>query len=396
MTGEVNPSGFPLRVAIAYGAFFAAVGVVLPFFPVWLDSKGLSSEQIGLVLAVPLFARVLASQPLSAFADRLGERSTALRGYYWLSSIAFIGFWFTDTLTTILIVSVAHAFLSAPILPMIDSIAMSGVRRFEMDYGKVRLWGSIAFIIANLAGGLLLSGFDADAILIALIVLFLLGALSSQAVPRIGLARKRAASDSPDQSLFRRRRLMLVFVAAAMIQASHALVYGFGTLYWQTLGFSGLTIGLLWALGVLAEVGLMQITTRLVERFGSMNLLLIGGAGALVRWTLFPFATGLEFVVILQLLHGLSFGAIHMAMQHYTLENVSENQMASAQGLSTMLIGLGGAIMTLVSGGLYEAYGVFGFWVMAALAGVAILVTLVAARLQPQRAGVGGETRSSK
>jgi len=167
---------------------------------------------------------------------------------------------------------------------------------------------------------------------------------------------------------------MLVLLAAGIIQASHALVYSFGSIYWQSLEYSGLMIGILWGLAVAAEVVLFQFGNWLIKNIGTMALFAIGGIAAVLRWTVFPLDPGLTGFLVLQLLHGLTFGAVHIATMYFIMESVPEERIASAQGVGFVLAGLVMAISVFSSGFIYKNFAVNGFWIMAAMAVLALIL----------------------
>ena len=173
---------------------------------------------------------------------------------YLFVDVAGGGFW------PIFAVTALYAVFFNPLVPVLDSLTLSGVRRFGVDYGRIRLWGSLVFILANLGGGLVLAGSDVEAVLFVLVASVIAGAALSPLLPRIGRPRNATTqtglADATTWKLLADRRFLLVMLAGGILQASHALVYGFGSIYWQSLGYSGTAIGVLWAIGVIAETGI--------------------------------------------------------------------------------------------------------------------------------------------
>ncbi|MGB7287216.1 MAG: MFS transporter, partial [Salaquimonas sp.] len=279
---------------------------------------------------------------------------------------------------TILAVTLLYNLFFNPTLPLLDAITLSGVRRFDADYGKVRIWGSIVFILANMGGGVILLGYDREVILYALIAAMFLGAVSALALPRIG--RKTAYVKSLETEVYRKslmtnKRFLIVLGAAGLAQASHAFLYGFGSIYWQAIGMSGTMIGLFWAIGVVAEIILFQFSKPLLKRVSSTSLIALGCIGGIIRWALFPWVEGEILFLLLQILHGLSFGAAHIGLMHYIMESVPEDNIGAAQGVGYVLGGVVMGIAIFTSGPLYDSVGVYGFWAMAGLCllGLALL-----------------------
>jgi MFS transporter, PPP family, 3-phenylpropionic acid transporter len=171
-------------------------------------------------------------------------------------------------------------------------------------------------------------------------------------------------------------RLWLLIASAAALQASHQVYYGFGTLYWRSLGFSEKTIGFLWAEGVLAEILLFWQGRVLLARFGPAGLMILGGVAGILRWSLAGVVPWLPIIGGLQLLHALTFGASHLGAMHFLSRTVPPTAAASAQSLfAAMSSGIGGLVM-LGAGALYAAYGGGAYLFMAAFSAAGLLGAL--------------------
>jgi PPP family 3-phenylpropionic acid transporter len=178
-------------------------------------------------------------------------------------------------------------------------------------------------------------------------------------------------------------RLMTIMIGAALVQSSHAMLYVFASLHWRAIGFSGGEIGALWAVSVVGEIILFALAGPAIGRLGARGLLLIGGFGAVARWSLFPFVgDGGVAWTALQLTHAASFAAVHLGTIHVITHAVGNERGATAQGLMVTFSGLAMALATLASGPLYAHFGGAGFLGMAVMAaiGTAVLVGVVGLR----------------
>lgn len=386
---EPMPFWFGLRMALGYSAQFLYVGLYLPYFPLWLKARELTPFQISTVLSMSLVIRVLASGQVMVFADRTKDRATLLSILMVGSAMAVMlyipafGFW------KILSVTILYNLFFNPVLPLLDAITLAGVRRFNADYGRIRIWGSLVFIIGNLGGGILLAGFNENAILIALIFSMILGAVISFAVPRIG--RRRKFSKTPNEAITRKKLLsnpyfITVLLVSGIAHASHAYLYGFGSIYWESLNFSSFIIGLFWAIGVVSEIMLFQFSKALLVRLSSVKLIAIGCAGGVIRWALFPFIDEISGFLLLQILHGLSFGAVHIGTMHFIMEQVPEENIGAAQGTGYVLGGIVMGIAVFSSGPIYAVLEGKGFLIMAATCLVGLLI-LSAVNFTPKAQG---------
>jgi PPP family 3-phenylpropionic acid transporter len=172
----------------------------------------------------------------------------------------------------------------------------------------------------------------------------------------------------------------MLITAVGLVQATHGMLYGFGSIEWTRLGYSGFEIGFFWAFALAGEIMVFVWSRPLLARFGAHGLLIVGAVATIVRWSLFPFAPAAGFVgfALLQALHALTFGATYLGTQHLIARLVPERMTASAQGINAMAVGLLMAGTTSISGPIYAAWGINGFWAMVPLAalGLALLIAV--------------------
>ncbi len=398
------------RLAFLYAALFLVVGCYLPYLPVWLQWRELSADQIAVLLAAPLYVRVLFTPTISFAADRLGNRRLILILLAWGSLASFVLLWLSAGFWQMLLASVVLAVNWTTIMPLADTVAITGIRRAGVDYGRVRLWGSLSFIAASLGAGFVIQYWGAGAVLPMLLLATSLMVIGSYLIPRdLGGASPAAPVRRlriRDGFALAHAPLFLVFLlAASMIQASHALLYAFGSLHWRAQGFSAGTIGALWSIGVVAEVVLFAASGRVITRIGSARLLVLAGLATTLRWSLLAVDPPLWATALLQTLHALSFGAAHLAAIHFLTHAVPEDRSATAQGLyAAVVAGLVMGSVTIACGPLYGVLGGEAYAVMAGLAAVGTVAAMMlrrgwsgglVVRSQPQSAGGGGKTSPS-
>jgi PPP family 3-phenylpropionic acid transporter len=269
------------------------------------------------------------------------------------------------------------------LMPLGDSITLAAVRVHGIDYGRVRVWGSVSFIIAAMAGGGVLSHTEVGrsdggnvVLLLLLIACFILFA-TCVAVPAAVSEPQGPRRHAALGALARDRRFWQFVVIAAALQASHQVYYGFGTLYWRSLGFSDAVIGALWAEGVVAEIVLFWLGSRLLARLGPLGLMIAGGAAGVVRWGLMGLIPGLLPAIALQLLHALTFGATHLGVMNHLSRTVPPGASASAQALySGASSGIGSGLVMLGAGALYTAFGGRAYLFMTLLSAIGLLGAL--------------------
>ncbi|MXN43605.1 MFS transporter [Shinella kummerowiae] len=392
------PPFFAARIALVFCAPMMVNGIALPFFPIWLETLKMSDFQIGIVLAVPMFVRIFTAPIAGVVADRIGERSIVLIWSGLLSLLTAVALFATGSFWPVLLLYTLQGAVYSPYVPITEAIMLSGVRRWNFDYGRMRLWGSLAFILATMTGGWLAGLYGGDMVLPAMAAAFVLTVLGAMIAPRIGKPRRpspiSAIATMPTKSTLRQWDVQLMLIGVSLVNASHAMLFAFSAIYWQKMGFSGVDVGILWSAGVLAEVVFFLFAVQLRQRFNLWSMMIVGGGVAVARWILFPMEMSFAGYFVLQCLHAFTYALIHMSAQSRLVERVAEEQEAAAQGLYFFYTGMFTAIATFVSGYTFSWYGVQGFYLMSlvAAAGLVAIIAgrLVAPRAQPQRAASGG------
>ncbi len=248
-----------------------------------------------------------------------------------------------------------------------DAYAVRGLAERGGAYGPIRLWGSAAFVVTSLVAGVLLDTLPSAHLIWLIFATMVLAAAASCTLVPLTPRDRAAAPPLPASRLLRQPAFVAVVLGASLVQGSHAVYYGFATLAWQADALDGRLIGALWALGVVAEIGLFAVSARLPPTAPTL-LLLLGAAGALVRWTAMAFDPPPLALPALQCLHALSFAATHLAAIGFIARTVPAQLGATAQGYLSIALGLAMAGGMLLSGVLYARYGNLAYAAMAVAA----------------------------
>lgn len=374
-----------MRMSLLYAAFLAVIGIQQPFWPVWLAAKGLTSAEIGLMLALSIGIKMVSAPAVAHLADRSGERKWLMVISAAIAVAAFASFIATEGFWPILAISILYYAAWPPIVTLAESVTMKAARLGQFDYGRVRLWGSLSYIAAAAGAGQVLAmgagtadGGDAPTVSGTIYAMLLALQLAVFAVCCFAPDEREAASTGarlPLLAVLANRPFFWFLIASGLIQASHGVYYAFATLAWKAAGFSEAVIGLLWAEGVVAEIVLFAFGARLIRRLGPRRLLAIAGGVAAVRWIGTGLTDALPALALLQLLHAFSFGASHLAAMHSIVDEVPAELSATAQSLYSGLVwGLFLGLGLVAAGGLFEVLAVQAFLPMAvpALAGGAV------------------------
>jgi PPP family 3-phenylpropionic acid transporter len=386
----------PLPPAARLGAFYALLflgaGASLPYMPVWLKSEGLSGAQIGLVLALPLLARVVTGPALAVWADGFRERRTPLSILAGVGTAAYAGLALTEGFALHASLWFVGATAMAALLPLTDVINLRLSAREGFSFGRPRAGGSAAFIVANLGLGAALTAGPAWLVLIWISAAAGLTALAGRTVLPAEPVHAAGAAETGRRrlrgggELLKRRRFVLVIVAAGLIQASHGFHYGFSALVWREQGLDEAVTGALWAAGVLAEIAFLWMPEAWRRRFSPAGLLVLGGGAAVIRWAVAGVGPPLAVLAPLHLLHAFTFAATFVASTRLVDLTSPPERASVAHSLSAALQGgLFIGMATLASGPLFDAAGPRGYWAMSALASMGLAGALVLV-LRPERA----------
>jgi PPP family 3-phenylpropionic acid transporter len=380
--------GFAVRLSLFYGAIFLLIGFHLPYFPVWLDWRGLSPGEIGIILSSPLAVRVIVTPAISFAADRVGNHRLVLIMLAWGALSGLLMFTFARGFWSILSVAILAAMFWTSIMPLTEAVAMDGVRRSGHDYGRMRLWGSLTFIAASFGGGVWLQYLGAPAVLWLMISAAACIVIAAHLLPRpVGKGRLKAATAAPKirvrdaVSLIRSPLFLLFLFATGLTQSTHAVYYAFGTLHWQSLGISAGVIGSLWAVGVIAEILLFMYSGRVLAAVGTVNFIWLAALAAIVRWTITAFDPPLWVLFPVQILHALTFGAAHLGAVHFISQAIPDEVSGTAQGLyAAFAAGIVMGAALLVSGPLYGMLGKYAYLVMAGVALISLAGSVLLSR----------------
>ncbi|WP_315727784.1 MULTISPECIES: MFS transporter [unclassified Bradyrhizobium] len=382
---------FARRLGLFYGAIFLLSGTHLPFFPVWLRAIELDPSWIGLIIGVPAVTRFTVLPLITAFA----ERHHALRGAMRLSAgataagFAILGLQHLPW--SIFLMYVAICCPWTPLVPLTDAYALRGVVSYGLDYGRLRLWGSAAFIIGTLLCGALADVIPATQLIWVIMAAGLLGAVSSAALAPLDLPTRAAGAAKRGRKLLGDRDFICIVLSAALVQGSHAAYYAFSAIDWQAQGFGGLTIGGLWALGVIAEIVVFAVSPRL--SWAPANLLMIGAGAAVLRWVIAAREPHAFALAAVQLSHGFTFGLTLVGTMGLLVRHVPAHMTARGQGYYAAATGIVGSAASVMSGPVYAQFGPGVYYLMATMAALGgALMWLVRLRLtpHPHNAASGG------
>ncbi|MBK8537058.1 MAG: MFS transporter [Candidatus Competibacteraceae bacterium] len=363
--------GLYARLSGFYLFYFAALGVLLPYWGLYLQALGFDPARIGELTAIPQLTKLVAPNLWGWLADRSGWRMRMVRWACLATALSFAGVYAVgNSYLGLALVGLLFSFFWNAALPQFEAVTLNHLGQHTHRYSQVRLWGSVGFVVAAVGVGFLVRDWGIG--LVPALMLGVFGALwlNSLLVPdRPAAPRDQAA---PPLGRVLRQPAVIAFLSACFLnQAAHGAYYGFFSLYLEGYGYSREFIGLLWGLGVTVEVGMFLLMHRLLPRFGPRRLMLAALALATLRWWLIGhFAGELPILLFAQTLHAFSFGVFHAVSMHLIHQFFPGSLQGRGQALySSLSFGAGNAVGSLAAGYLWQGLGAVAMFDLATALG---------------------------
>ncbi len=372
---------FARRLSFFYGTTFGMLGSYLPFFPVWLKAVGIEASWIGIITAVPAVTRFTVLPLVTAFAEkrRATRNAIVLTAFATALGLTVVGT--QHQALPLFLVFAATCCLWTPTAPLTDAYALRGVARYGLNYGPLRLWGSAAFVVGALLCGLFIDVIAPERLIWIIAGTAGLSALASLGLPSLDapkISESKTSESKTSESkasepghrgaggLLRDSGFLAIILASALIQGSHAAYYIFASIVWKQAGFGGLTIALLWSLGVVAEIVLFALSPRFT--WPSAVLVVIGALSAVARWVITAQQPPIAILAAVQLAHGLTFGLTQVGTMGLLVHHVPGHVMTRGQGYLAACSGIVSSSTSILCGIVYARYGQGVYYVMAAMA----------------------------
>ncbi len=367
----------PARIAAFYFAYFCYLGAYAPYFSLYLAGEGFAAGEIAAILALPQFARIFAPMAWGWLSDATGSRRGVVALSSGLTTVAVgLLFFVSGFLPTALAVALVGV-CSAAILSIVDALAFSVLAPHTHRYGPVRMWGSVGFIVAVLATGAMLDALPVRKLLWVLFGLSLASFVIAFQLPAPAV-EKAAQVKGSLRAILRRPEVVAFFAACTCMTVAHGALYAFYSLYLVDHGYSKSVVGILWMLGVVAEIGVFLVMPKLVRRFSLRVILLASFIAAGVRFA--AIGLGVEWLVVLvaaQVLHAATFGSFHAASLAVVHRVFAGPLQVRGQSLyMSLCYGLGGVAGTLLAGATWEPLGstiTFGISALFGFLGAALV-----------------------
>ncbi|MEO5806929.1 MFS transporter [Devosia sp.] len=384
------------RTGMFYATLFTSGAVSNPFLPIWLTERGIGEAEIGLINAAPILAMIVINLIVGRLADRASDwRSVIVIGSILAAIPPLFLFWPQGYLGIMIIWTLLIVPFQA-ISPVVDAAAYRMARRTGLDFGAIRVWGTIGFVVVTLLSGVILGWLGPIAFVPLLTAVSIVRALASLQLPLFRGSgdnlRPVHPIDAPINPLIAIRMaelwrpwFVLTLAGAALLHGSHMMQMGFGALIWAQAGLPGWIIGILWAVAPTAEIFAMVLFEPITKRFAARHLILIGCICGAIRWWGFALEPNVWVLVALQMLHLATVGLTFLGITNFIANWTSEDIAAEAQSFFVVLRQVVTVFALVGFGFLAQMFGAGAFYVAAIMSAIgAVLVLLSLMMMNPK------------
>ncbi|CAG1022587.1 putative 3-phenylpropionic acid transporter [Patescibacteria group bacterium] len=367
------------RLSSFYFIYFAALGAFVPYWSLYLKSVGFNSDTIGELTALLVSTKMISPNLWGWIADYTGKGLRIIQIASFFTALLFAGFLFLQGYVWFAVITLSFSFFWNAALPQFEALTLRYVKTEPHRYSKIRLWGSVGFIVSVLSVGQLVD--KLDIVILPVVIISFLSVLwiVSLFVPDIKTHPKHSKTTGL-WSILKRTEVLAFLLVSLLVQLAHAPYYAFYSIYLKHYDYSASYTGLLWTLGVVAEIVLFIYMQQLLKRISLRVLLLCSLLLSVLRWWLIAYYVNIEAIIIgAQLLHAATFGGTHIAAMHLIYHYFGEAHQGKGQALYTSLsFGLGGVLGSLYAGYAWETQSPeFVFLIAAMCCALAFLLAYI-------------------
>lgn len=357
-------NSFKLVIGSQYFLYFGVMGVFLPYFNLYCYHLKFSGFQIGVLSGIRSIALVLSPLVWAGLADRFHIRRPIYIFCSFISTAIWAFYLYTTDFWAMLFITVFYGIFYSPIISFLEAFTMDVLGTEKKSYGRIRGWGTIAFIMTVLLLGKVIDIYSVEIIIILIFFGSLAQALVSVKIPDIQI-KKQTSFSSNAKVLLKRPVIVFLFCAFLML-VSHGTYYGFYSIHLENLGYGKTFIGISWALASIAEIIVMIKSDVIFKRFSIDNVLFFSFMAAVFRWLGLFFTTSPVFILFLQILHAVTYGTFHVSSILYIDSLTSDEAKTLGQSVNNAVTyGLGLMVGFFINGYLFETLGTFTLFMIS-------------------------------
>lgn len=367
------------RLSSFYLCYFATLGAFIPYWSLYLKENGFNAAEIGQLSALLVATKIIAPNLWGWVGDHTRKNLRIIRWTSFFAALLFAGFLAAHNYMEFAWLTIAFSFFWNAPLPLYEAVTLAHLHTGSHGYSRIRLWGSVGFILTVAAVGHLLDNQPIAQLPVLITGLLALTWLTALLTPE---SRIISHDHSPTRilSIIKKPEVIAFLLVYVLLQFAHAPYYVFYSLYLKQHLYSTTTTGLLWSLGVIAEIVLFLFMKGLLKRYSLRGILLTSLVFAVLRWILIGmYVDNVYLLLFAQLLHAATFGGTHIAAIHFVHRYFDQHHQAKGQALyHSLSFGLGGMLGSLFSGYYWESLGSHIIYSAAALScGIAFVVAYI-------------------
>ena len=346
------------RLSRFYFFYYFFVGLFVPYWGLYLQSKSFTAFQIGVLLSLFQISRIFAPNFWGWLADHTNKRARWIRLASFIGCLGYIGVFWADSFFLIFLVMMSMSLFTSSTIPLAESLTLSHLASTNGSYSNIRLWGSVGFIIASFFLGILIDSYSVSILVWALLFTQLIILCLSFSIPD----KKFKLIGDTKRSIFKilkKPEVISLLIGCALMVSSHGLLYNFYSIFLKEQGYSSSLIGILWSIGVIFEIFIFILMPKILSKFHLKEVLLISLFLAVIRFFLIGNYVDILWVLILaQTLHAATFGSFHVASVELVSMHFNREHHSRGQSIyNSITYGLGGTIGGLGGGFMIDQYG---------------------------------------
>lgn len=355
------------RLATSYFFYFAILGLISPYLSVFLDGKGFTSVELGEIFAILTATKIVAPSLWAILADKTGQKLLIIRLGALLALLSFIVLFWLNSYWPISFCLALFSLFWTAILPQLEVFTLTSVRHSSKIYARIRLWGSLGFIVLAVVAGQVMEYYapgnllnsEANLFTNAFVwmgtVILLCLLISTMVIKPQRIVNKPQQQALAITGKLLDLRFIIFFMAGVLLQISFGPYYGFFALFLRDLAYPGLAVGLLISLGVVAEILIFIFASSFFKAFTLKAILIVSLAATALRWFIVAlYAESIWLLALTQLIHAASFALFHSASMIFISEHFTRCQQSRGQAVYLGgVYGVGGAIGAYIAGVLW-------------------------------------------
>ncbi len=344
------------RLSRFYFSYYFFVGAFVPYWGLYLQSEHFSAADIGILMSLFQISRIFAPNFWGWLADHTGKRAQWIKLTSFLGLCGFMAVFWAHGFFWLFFVMAALSLFTSSTLPLAESLTLAHLATTNGHYSRIRMWGSLGFIVASVVLGFVIDASDIKSILWFLLLVQMTLFVLSYTLPD----PKLVAHENDHFSIWqviKHPNVIALLIGCSLMVTAHGVLYNFYSIYLSQHGYSKGTIGLLWAVGVVCEIGIFMLMPKIMNRYSLKTILITSLALAVLRFSLIGAAIDhLWLLILAQSLHAATFGSFHAASVEVITQFFKGRHQAKGQAIyNSVAYGIGGTIGG-ISGGYALQY----------------------------------------